>query len=148
MKTIIETKEIRMEINKDDRIILLFDGICNFCDATVNFVLDHNDKKNILFAALQSKTGQDLLVRFGLPTTNFESLVVVEGDKVYQKSEAALRVARELNWPYNWLGAFGVVPESFRDFVYTWVAHNRYRFWGTKNACRFPDAETKTRFLD
>ncbi len=128
--------------------IVLFDGVCNFCEGSVRFVLERDAGARFRFAALQSDAGRALLQRVGLAADHLEGLVVVEGDRVYTKSGAALRVARGLPglWPLLWV--FYVVPAVLRDAVYNAFAARRYRWFGRRDSCFVPSAEVRARFLD
>ena len=128
--------------------VLLFDGVCTLCDRTVQFVLDHDRNGRIQFASIQSEAGRVLMSQCGLQSGSVDSVVFVEGDRCHLRSDAALRVARHLAPPWRWLSALRVVPRPLRDKVYDWVAHNRYRWFGTRPACRVPTPETRARFLD
>ena len=127
--------------------IILFDGICNFCNYWVNFIIDH-DKQNIFkFAALQSEKGKELLDKFELPNDDFDSFILISQNKVYKKSSAAFEIAKQLNgWP-KILIPFGILPHSLTDLIYDLVATNRYKFFGKKDACRIPTKEEKSKFL-
>lgn len=126
---------------------ILFDGVCNFCNASINFIIDRDSKGMFKFAALQSEVGQELLKKFGLKTSNFDSIVAIEGDKVYQKSDAALEIARKMDGIWKTFYVFKIIPAFLRNPVYDLVARNRYRFFGKTDACRIPTAELKARFL-
>ena len=127
--------------------ILLFDGECNLCNGAVQFVLTHEQDNRIRFASLQSATGQQLLEQFGLPTRTYESFVLVDGDRFFTESTAALRVTRYLKGGWKWLYAFIVVPKPIRDWVYRLVARNRYRWFGRQDSCWLPTPEFSERFL-
>ena len=128
--------------------IVLFDGVCNFCDSSVHFLIDHDSKARLRFAALQSTTGQALLEKFGLRKTDFDTMVLVEGDRYSLRSTAALRIATYLDG-WWWLAAGALlIPTFLRDFGYGILARNRYRWFGTLDACRVPTAEVRARFLD
>jgi predicted DCC family thiol-disulfide oxidoreductase YuxK len=128
--------------------IILFDGVCQFCNRSVNFLLDHDTKGVLRFAALQSNTGQQLLKRFGLPTTRLGTLVLVEGDHYWLRSTAALRIAMLLGGWWKYLAVFLLFPWFLRDFAYDILAVNRYRWFGKVEACRMPTPELRERFLD
>ena len=127
--------------------IILFDGICNFCNYWVNFIIDH-DKQNIFkFAALQSEKGRELLDKFELPKDDFDSFILISQNKVYKKSSAAFEIAKQLNgWP-KIIIPFGILPHSLTDLIYDLVAKNRYKFFGKKDSCRIPTKEEKSKFL-
>ncbi len=139
---------------------MLFDGTCNFCDRSVQFVLDHERDHELRFAAIQSDAAKELLesalgaerahalVRDltgtdGDPT----SVIVVEGDRVSTHSTAALRIARHLRWPWSWSRAMWLVPRFLRDAYYRWFARHRYRWFGKSETCRVPTPELRARFL-
>lgn len=128
--------------------IVLFDAVCKFCDASVNFILDRDRGGRVRFAALHSPAGQRLLRRFGLPTEQFNSLVLVEGRRCWQRSTAALRIARYLDGLWPLAAVLLAVPPFMRDAAYDLVARNRYNWFGTLDACRVPTPETRARFLD
>lgn len=132
----------------NDQPIILFDGVCNLCDSTVNFVLKKNTRANIRFAALQSEAGQQLLQQYQLPADQMKSFIFVENGIVYKRSTAALRVCRHLKglWPLCYL--FILVPRFIRDGIYNCVAKNRYRWFGKKESCMIPAPEVKARFLN
>ena len=131
----------------DSRPIILFDGVCNLCSGSVQFVLKR-DKKNLFrFASLQSKPGQALLNKFKLSANTFNSFVLVEGDKIYTRSTAALRVAKDLKG-WKWLHALRFIPKFIRDGVYNLIAKNRYKWFGKKEECWVPSPELRSRFLE
>lgn len=130
-----------------DHPIVLFDGVCNFCNASVNFILQRDPKGVFRFAPLQSGTAKPFLEKYRLPKDDLNTMVLVEGDKVYTRSTAGLRIARRLRWPWPILSVFLVVPSLLRDFVYKIIAKNRYRWFGKKDACMIPAPEWKARFL-
>ena len=127
--------------------IILFDGICNLCNGAVQFIIRHDPDGKFLFASLQSETGQQLLKQYNLPATDFTSFTLVQDDTVYTKSTGALKVAKQIKGAWSCLYIFIIVPKFIRDAVYTWIAQNRYRWFGKKNACVIPTLELKARFL-
>lgn len=127
--------------------IVLFDGVCNLCDASVNYIIDHDSSGYFKLASLQSEPGQQILGHYALPVDYLDSLVLVEEGKVYVRSTAALRIARRLEGPVRILTIFLALPEPLRDVVYGWVARNRYRWFGKRDTCRLPTPELKERFL-
>ena len=128
--------------------VVLFDGVCNLCDRSVQFILDRDRAGVFRFASLQSDTGRALLVDHQLDPDALASVVVVDGDRAFTKSDAALRIAKDLRFPWNMLTAFRIVPRFIRDAVYGWVARNRYRWFGTREACRIPTPDVAARFID
>ena len=127
--------------------IILFDGVCNFCDSSVNFIIDR-DKKNIFkFSALQSEKGQEILEYFKLPKDDFDSFVFIENDKVFKKSSAALKIANKLGGLWKLFYPLIIIPKFIRDFFYSLIANNRYKLFGRKDVCRIPTPELKQKFL-
>jgi len=127
--------------------IILFDGVCNFCNASINFVMDHDPKYRFKFAALQSDFAKEKLAKAGLNTNDFDSVVLIEGDKVYTRSTAALRIARLLSGAWPLMYGFVIVPPIIRNAVYDLVARNRYRWFGKSENCRLPSPEDRARFV-
>lgn len=131
-----------------DKPVILFDGVCNFCNASINFVI-RQDKKNIFrFAPLQSNAGQQLAEKYFLPKENFETFILIDEGKVYTRSTAALKLLNLLPWYWKWLQLFWIVPRFLRDKVYDFVARNRYKWFGKKEVCMIPTPEMRSRFLD
>lgn len=132
----------------NDQPIILFDGICNFCNSAVNFTLKRNTKADILFAPMQSSSGQKILSQYHLPADRMESFVFIENKKPYKQSTAALKVCRHLNglWPLCY--GFIIIPKFIRDGIYNWVAKNRYKWFGVRQQCMIPTPEIKSRFLN
>lgn len=131
-----------------DGPILLFDGVCTLCDHAVQFVLDHEPDGQIQFASLQSSVGRALLAAHGVDPESIDSVVFVDRGRAYLQSDAALRVASRLTWPWRGATVGRVLPRAVRDRMYAYVARNRYRWFGTRDACRIPTPETRARFLD
>lgn len=127
--------------------IILFDGVCNLCNASVQWVLRRDRAGQFRFAALQSETGQRLLAAQGLEQVSFDTVVLVHGDHIFTRSDAALEVARRLGSPWSWLVILRWIPRRLRDAVYNWVARHRYRWFGRQEACLLPRPEWKERFV-
>ena len=130
----------------ENQSVLLFDGVCNLCNSSVDFVIRNERSSDIKFASLQSDYGVSLLQRLEVNNVP-DSLVYFNGKEVFFKSEAALKVARHLKWPYRWLTILVVLPLTLRNAVYDWIARNRYKWFGKKETCRLPTAEERERFL-
>jgi predicted DCC family thiol-disulfide oxidoreductase YuxK len=136
-----------MELPKD-KIIVFFDGVCNFCNDAVNFAIKRDKKNIIMFAPLQSKAGQDFLLKNNLHQKDFDSVIALKEGRVYRKSNASLLIVRHLSFPWPLLYLFKLVPFFIRDFFYELFAKNRYRIFGKKESCMIPTAEIKAKFLD
>lgn len=136
-----------MELPKDKKIIL-FDGVCNLCDATVQFLIKHDKKDTLRFVALQSDLGQEIVRYIGIDTTKTDSIILYEpGRAYYYKAQAALEIASEIGGVYSLLSVFKILPKGLSNVVYDYVAQNRYKWYGKKDACMLPTPEMKAKFL-
>ncbi len=129
--------------------IVLFDGVCNFCNSSVNFIIDHDPKNYFKFAALQSEAGEKLQREYGIKPEdkNLDSVLLIEGGKLHTHSTAGLRIARKLSGLWSFIYVLIAVPKPLRDFFYKLFAKNRYRLFGKQDACRLPSPEERARFL-
>lgn len=127
--------------------IILFDGVCNFCNGAINFVLKQDKKDVFRFAPLQSEAGQKLLQQYNLSTAEFDSFVLIDNGKVYKKSAASLRVMNKLPWYWKEAQILRIIPTAFRDAIYDFIARNRYKWFGKKEQCMIPTPEMRSRFL-
>jgi predicted DCC family thiol-disulfide oxidoreductase YuxK len=132
----------------EEKPVILFDGICNFCNAMVNFII-RQDKKNVFrFCALQSDSGKRLLEQYKINWKQTDSFVVIENGKAHQKSNAALKLYNRLPWYWKWTQLFWIVPKFIRDAVYNFIAKNRYSWFGKKEECMIPAKEVREKFLE
>lgn len=131
---------------KSDNAIVLFDGVCNFCNASINFIIKRDKKGYFKFAPLQSEIAQNLVGDKTLPMP--ESVILIENDKTYDRSSAALRIAKKLDglWPVLYI--FILLPKPIRDWVYNLIGRNRYKWFGKTEACMIPTPEVRSRFLE
>jgi predicted DCC family thiol-disulfide oxidoreductase YuxK len=127
--------------------IILFDGICNLCNSGVQFIIKRDSKSHFKFTSLQSETGQMLLNKYGV-SNKIDSMIVIEDEKVYIKSSAALHISRYLDGYWKYLTILKVLPPFIRDFLYDILAKNRYKWFGKKDNCMLPTLEMKKRFLE
>ena len=127
--------------------LVLFDGVCNLCNGSVQFIIRHDPKETFSFASLQSDTGQRVLGDLGLSPTDMNSFVYVRDGKAYRRSTAALMVAKDIGGFISLLYAFMLVPRPLRDMVYDLIARYRYRWFGKRDSCMVPTAALKSRFL-
>lgn len=128
--------------------IILFDGVCNLCNYSVQFVIKNDQKNNFKFASLQSKFGQKFLQENNFDTSNFDSILLIQDNQIYQKSDAALRIAKGLNFPINSLSIFLIIPKPIRNYCYDIIAKNRYNWFGKQDNCWIPTKELKERFFE
>lgn len=132
--------------------VILFDGVCNLCNSSINFIIDRDRAGRFKFAALQSPEAAPYVARCDRKAADesdlLQSILLVENGTCYAKSTAALRIARRLDGAWPLLYGFIVIPRFARDFVYDWIARNRYKWFGKQDACRLPTPELRQRFLD
>jgi predicted DCC family thiol-disulfide oxidoreductase YuxK len=127
--------------------VLLFDGVCNLCNGSIQFVIEHDPEATFRFAPLQSAVAQELLRECGYEGATLDSVVLVDDGECYDKSDAVIRAARHLGFPYSLLGPFGVVPSRLRNVFYDFVAERRYRWFGKRDQCMMPTPDIEQRFL-
>ena len=129
------------------KAIVLFDGHCNLCNGSVQFIILRDKKGYFNFCSLQSEAGQALLEKHQLSKTELNSLVLIENEKAYRQSTAALRIAKKLDGSWPLFYGFIIVPPFIRNFFYNLIAKNRYRLFGKKDECMLPRPEWRERFL-
>ncbi|MBI5471958.1 MAG: thiol-disulfide oxidoreductase DCC family protein [Ignavibacteriae bacterium] len=128
-------------------MIILFDGICNLCTGTVQFIVKRDRSRAFLFASLQSAAGREMLKQYDREDEGVTSFLLLEHGILYTRSTAALRVARNLSGGWKLLYAFIIIPKSVRDALYDWIARNRYHWFGRKEVCWVPSREMQERFM-
>ena len=126
--------------------IVLFDGECNFCDASVQFIIKRDPKGYFQFAAQQSDIGETLKRQYKVPNS-MDSILVIDQHKVYYSSDAALHISKHLNGLWSYLYMLKVTPKPLRDIAYKFIAKNRYAWFGKKDSCMIPPPEIRNRFL-
>lgn len=133
-----------MILNKS---VILFDGVCNLCNSSIDFIIKRDKMDRFKVGALQEAAGKELLSKFKVNTEYLDSLILIEGEEIYFRSTAALKIARNLSglWPLFY--GFIIVPSSLRDGIYDWIGKNRYRWFGKKNTCRLPTPEERAKFI-
>jgi predicted DCC family thiol-disulfide oxidoreductase YuxK len=139
--------------------VVLFDGVCNFCDASVNFIIEHDKTGYFKFAPLQSEEGARLANQYGFQSATadadsavndlipIDSVILVEDGKASTHSTAGLKILRRLGAPWSWVYAFVIVPRPIRDWAYRVFAKYRYRIFGRKDQCMLPSPDVRKRFL-
>ncbi len=132
-----------------DKKIILFDGVCNLCNRSINYVIKHDKKDAFRFAALQSETGNKLIAQRNIDTTKIDSILLLDPNiAYYTKSTAALKIGRTFGGGWQLLAVLEWIPEVFRDWIYDVVAKNRYRWFGKRDQCMIPTPELKSKFLE
>lgn len=132
---------------KDIESLVLFDGVCNLCNRNMLFLIRNDPQQKLKFCSVQSPAGQVILAWLGLPLDAHESMLLLEGEKVYEKSDAVLHIAYHLPWHLRWLFVGKILPRFIRDNLYLWVASNRYRLMGRSEVCAMPSPELERRFI-
>lgn len=127
--------------------VVLFDGVCNYCNAMVNFAIRNDHKAVLRFAPLQSEAGISLREKYSI-APGIDTVIFIEKGKVYTYSDAAIRIAKHLRWPARILYGLIIVPKFIRQPFYKWIAKNRYKWFGRKEECMIPTPAVKARFLD
>lgn len=134
---------------QNEKHILLFDGVCNLCNASVQFILRRDKSKKFLFASLQSDVASKLLPTASKYTRELQSIVLFKDGKILDKSTAALHIAKDLSgaWPILYY-LFICWPKSIRDAIYSFIAKRRYKWFGKQDSCSIPDESNQDRFLE
>ena len=127
--------------------IVLFDGVCNFCNGSVNFIIERDRSGYFKFAPLQSEIGEQYLDKFGIDRAVTDSVVLIENERVFTHSTAALKIAQKLDGFWSWFYALIIIPKPIRDFFYKLFAKYRYRLFGRQDACMMPTPKIRQRFL-
>jgi predicted DCC family thiol-disulfide oxidoreductase YuxK len=130
-----------------EKSVILFDGVCNLCNSSIDFVIKRDKADRFLVGALQSEEGKKLLTDLDANPNYLDSLALIEDNKIYYRSTAALKIARKLSGGWPLLYGLIVLPSAIRDGVYDWIGKNRYRWFGEKSTCRLPTATEKSKFL-
>ena len=127
--------------------IILFDGVCNLCNSSVIFAIKRDKSDVFRFAALQSEIGEQLTSKYNIDTSKTDSIILIDGEKYYEKSSAALHIAKYLSGGWPLLYSFIILPKFIRDSVYNFIAKNRYKWYGKKESCMIPTPELQAKFL-
>ena len=127
--------------------IVLFDGVCNLCNHSVQFIIKHDAKKQFKFASLQSVIAKDLLKQHGIVDYELNSIVFIDGNRLYLQSTAALKIAKYLDGAWFLLPLLMIIPKFIRDAVYRFIAKHRYKWFGKQESCLIPTEEQKELFL-
>ena len=130
-----------------DKTVVLFDGVCNFCNASVNFLIDRDPTDRFRFAAQQSDVGQRLMAEHGVTGLTLNTMVVIDNGQILTRSGGAMRILRHMPMPWKLLSVFWLVPWFIRDAVYKVIAKYRYNIFGKHDTCRMPTPEIRAKFL-
>ncbi len=128
--------------------IIIFDGICNFCARSVQFIIKHDPESKFKFTAFQTKAGKKILETQGLSPKNVETFLLIKDEKLYTKSDAALEIAKDLKGFKKSLFVFKVLPKNIRNWLYSILAKNRYKLFGKRDHCLVPTDNIKARFIE
>lgn len=140
------SKDIQLPEGKH---IVLFDGVCNFCNDSIRFIMKRDKKDLYRFASLESELGRQLTSERGIDTEQVDSIILIQpGEAYYIKSDAALEMAKNMSGLYPLLAIFQYLPRGFRNFFYDYIARNRYKWFGKKEACPMPTKDEQDKFLD
>jgi predicted DCC family thiol-disulfide oxidoreductase YuxK len=133
---------------EEGKKVILFDGVCNLCNSSVQFVIKRDRKDMFRYTALQSEVGQKMIGERGIDTSQVDSIILIEpGVAYYTKSDAALKIGQSFGGGYALLAIFTWIPKSIRDAIYDFVARNRYKWFGKQESCMIPTPELKAKFL-
>ncbi len=133
----------------ENKQLILFDGVCNLCNSSVQFVIKHDKKDKFLFTALQSNVGKKIIQEFNIDTSKTDSILLYSTDKgLSLRSTAALNIAKQLRFPINTLIIFIIIPNFIRNWIYDLIARNRYKWYGKMDDCMIPTPEIKAKFLE
>ena len=139
--------EMRIEVSPPDQIVV-FDGVCNLCSHSAQFIVRHDRQHAFKLATAQSAAGRALLIESGLDPEKLETFVLLKAGRAYMRSDAALEIARTLNPPWRTLRILRVIPRMLRDPLYDLIARNRYRWFGKKDRCMMPTDDIRSRFIE
>jgi predicted DCC family thiol-disulfide oxidoreductase YuxK len=128
--------------------VILFDGVCNFCNYWVNFAIKRDRKKKLRFTSLQGETAKQLLPKYNINSTSLSSVIFIDKGIGFTQSSAAIRICKHLDGGWKLFYGFMIIPKFIRDFFYNVIARNRYRWFGKKETCMIPTPELRERFLD
>ncbi|HQS24054.1 MAG: hypothetical protein B7Y11_03230 [Sphingobacteriia bacterium 24-36-13] len=137
-----------MEITSNTNPVILFDGVCNLCNSSVQFVIKHDPKKQFRFASIQGDYGQQVLKQFDSPPNSLNSFILFKDQQIYTHSTGALMVAKQLSGAWPLLYAFIIIPPFIRNAVYQFIANNRYKWFGKKESCAIPSPDLKALFYN
>lgn len=127
--------------------IVLFDGVCNFCNYWVRFAIKRDKKKKLRFGTLQGEAAKKLLEKYNFHTTSLNSVILIDKERIWTQSSAAIRICKYLNGGWKLFYGLIIIPKFIRDFFYNIIARNRYKWYGKREECMIPSADITERFL-
>jgi len=127
--------------------IIIFDGVCNFCNKSVNFIINKDPNCHFIFTALQNKSAEELIIKYKVINYDIGSIILIKNEKYFLRSEAVFEIIKDLSGYWYLFGVFRIIPLGIRDYIYKLVSKNRYKFFGKKDSCMIPTKELQKRFL-
>ena len=131
----------------NNKHVIIFDGVCNFCNSSVNFIINHDHKNVFIFAPLQSPTAEKLIAEYDVKDVGFDTFLLIKNGECYFRTNAALEITKDFNGFWRFLNIFRVIPRPIRDYFYRLFARNRYAIFGRTDSCMIPTSELKSKFL-
>lgn len=138
---------IGTDIQPDQRHLIIFDGVCNFCNSSVNFIIERDKNNTFAFTPIQSELAQTLMTKYGVTHLGMDTFLLIKNDQCYLRTDAALEITKDLSGYWYLFGAAKIIPRPLRDFFYRVFARQRYRLFGKREVCMMPTAEVRGRFL-
>ncbi|WP_339772433.1 DCC1-like thiol-disulfide oxidoreductase family protein [uncultured Paraglaciecola sp.] len=132
----------------DNRRIIIFDGVCNFCNGAVNFIIKRDPGGVFVFTPMQSDIARSLIEKYQVPEVGVNTFLLIKDNECYMRTNAALEIAKELSGQWYLFAALKVLPVSFRDYFYKLFARNRYKLFGKREVCMMPTPDKRSRFID
>lgn len=131
----------------DQRHLIIFDGVCNFCNSSVNFIIERDKNNTFAFTPIQSELAQALMAKYGVTHLGMDTFLLIKNDRCYLRTDAALEIAKDLSGYWYLFGAAKIIPRPLRDFFYRVFARHRYRLFGKKDVCMVPTDEVRGKFV-
>jgi predicted DCC family thiol-disulfide oxidoreductase YuxK len=128
--------------------IIIFDGVCNLCNSSVNFIIKRDKENVFIFTPMQSKSAQALIAKYQVKNVGFDTFLLIKNDECYYRTDAALEITKNLSGFWYLFRAFKVLPRFFRDYFYRLLARNRYSLFGKADMCMMPTLAVKSKFLE
>ena len=132
----------------DDRHIVIFDGVCNFCNGAVNFIIKRDPGGRFAFTPMQSDIGQELIAKYGATMVGVDTFLLIKHGQCFERTDAAFEITKELTGLWHWFRVLRVLPRPVRDYFYRLFARNRYKLFGRRETCMVPTARVRERFLE